>query len=274
MSTQFLRLPNGQISYEDLGAGPLVVCLPSLGDLRAEYRFLAPRLVSAGYRVIQMDLRGLGQSSPRWDDYSVAAVGADLLALLSALDAGPAAVLGTSMSAGAAVWAAVENPSAFSALVLIGPAVHGDVSAVNRLLYSTLFSRPWGPSVWVKYYKTLYPTQPPSDLTDYTADLTANLREPGRIEAVLASMLASKAASADRLSQVTLPVQIIMGSRDPDFKQPEVEARWLAEQVHGAYHLIPEAGHYPHAEMPAITAPLILDFLSQHQPAGELLHVA
>ena len=58
MTTQFLRLPQGQISYEDAGAGPLVVCLPSLGDLRAEYRFLAPRLVEAGCRVIQMDLRG------------------------------------------------------------------------------------------------------------------------------------------------------------------------------------------------------------------------
>src|SRR5258708_8045411 len=68
-STRYLEVPGGRLAYDDTGTGPLVVCLPGLGDLRASYRFLAPRLVAAGYRVVPMDLRGLGESSTGWPDY-------------------------------------------------------------------------------------------------------------------------------------------------------------------------------------------------------------
>jgi len=272
MTTQYLNLPDGRISYEEQGAGPLVVCLPSLGDVRAEYRFLTPLLVQAGFRVVQMDLRGLGESSTRFADYSVAAVGADLLALIHSLDAGPAFVIGTSMAAGAGIWASVEQPHSIAGLVLIGPAVHGEVSAPNRLLYSLLFSRPWGSALWISYYKTLYPTRKPDDFTAYTAALQSNLREPGRIEAVLQSMLASKSASEKRLTQLNVPARVIMGSKDPDFKQPEQEARWVAGQIKATYHLIEGAGHYPHAEMPEMTAPLVIDFL--REALAEAQHVA
>ena len=40
MGTQFLQHQNGSIAYDDSGSGPLVVCAPSMGDLRSEYRFL------------------------------------------------------------------------------------------------------------------------------------------------------------------------------------------------------------------------------------------
>lgn len=272
MNTQYLNLPDGKISYDDQGTGPLVVCLPSLGDMRAEYRFLAPQLVQAGFRVVRMDLRGLGDSSTRFADYSVASVGADLLALIHSLDAGPAFVVGTSMAAGAAVWASVEQPRSIAGLLLIGPAVHGEVSGPNRLLYSLLFSRPWGPALWNSYYKTLYPTRKPDDFGAYTAALQSNLREPGRIEAVLRSMLASKSASEQRLAQVNVPARVIMGSKDPDFKQPEEEARWVADRIKATYHMVEGAGHYPHAEMPEITAPLVIDFL--RETLAEAQHVA
>ncbi|MCB0048165.1 MAG: hypothetical protein KDE24_01275, partial [Caldilinea sp.] len=66
--------------------------------------------------------------------------------------------------------------------------------------------------------------------------------------------------SAERLERVTAPVLVLMGSKDPDFKQPEVEARWVADAVHGRYVMVDGAGHYPHAEMPEIAAPIIVDF--------------
>ena len=45
----FLTIGTGSIAYEDSGGrGPLVVCVPGMGDVRAQYRFLAPALASAG----------------------------------------------------------------------------------------------------------------------------------------------------------------------------------------------------------------------------------
>ena len=310
MSVQFFPHLNGQLAYEDTGSGPLVVCLPSLGDLRQEYRFLAPRLAAAGYRVIQADLRGQGDSSPRWAEFTVPALGSDLLALIRHLDSGPAIVIGSSMSAASAVWSAVETtaavetttavepPAAISGLVLIGPAVRGSVPPLNQLLYRILFARPWGPALWAKYYTGLYPTRKPEDFPAYVAALRSNLQQPGRIAAALGLMLAPKTPAEQRLSSVRQPVRVIMGSRDPDFKDPTAEARWVTDRIRtdrirtdsirsdrlgGDYHIVAGAGHYPHAEMPEITAPLVLEFIRslENRPeasdvpdATEAAHVA
>lgn len=81
------------------------------------------------------------------------------------------------------------------------------------------------------------------------------------MESLLKMMLAPKAASEERLPLVKAPALVLMGSKDPDFKNPESEAKWVAERVRGAYKMIPEAGHYPHAEMPELTGPLVLAFI-------------
>jgi pimeloyl-ACP methyl ester carboxylesterase len=259
--TKFLSHQDGQIAYDDQGSGPLVVCVPSMGDLRAEYRFLAPQLVSAGYRVVTMDVRGHGESSTQWADYSVAGVGADMLALIDALKAGPALLIGTSMAAGAAVWAAAEKPQNVAGLVLIGPFVRGETNWQSRLLYRVLFTRLWGPAVWLKYYAGLYPSRKPEDFDPYRSSLLNNLKHTGRMEALQQMLVASKSASEARLAQVDRPALVLMGSRDPDFKDPEGEATWVAQQLKADCHLISGAGHYPHAEMPDVTGPMILDFI-------------
>jgi pimeloyl-ACP methyl ester carboxylesterase len=269
MNTLTFNLNGGQISCEETGSGPLVLCVPSMGDLRGEYRFLAPRLAAAGYRVVSMDVRGHGQSSTAWADFSVAAVGSDALALIRALDAGPAILIGDSMAGGAAVWAAVEAPELVSGLVLIDPFVRGESTWFTRLLYGLLFTRPWGPVSWSAYYNTLYPSRKPDDFGAYRQALQANLAQPGRMEALQAMLAASKRASEERLARVRLPALVIMGSKDPDFKDPAAEAAWVAEQIHAAFQMVPGAGHYPHAEMPDLAASLILPFLvSVASPAG------
>ncbi len=261
MTTQYLEHQNGHLAYDDAGRGPVVICVPSMGDLRGEYRFLLQQLVGAGYRAISLDVRGHGETSTDWPDFSVAGVGSDILALIRHLDAGPAIVIGTSMAAGAGVWAAAEAPELIGGLVLIGPFVRGDSDKLLQVIFAALFARPWGPSMWLKYYATLYPTCRPADFAEYSAALRANLKSPGRMEALQHMLNASKAASEQRLPHVTAPVTVLMGSRDRDFKEPEGEAKWVAHSLRGTYTMIENAGHYPHAEMPEITGPIILSAL-------------
>ena len=61
-NTSYLTRPEGRIGYDIGGDGPLVLLVPGMGDLRAAYRFLAPALREAGYRVACTDLRGHGDS--------------------------------------------------------------------------------------------------------------------------------------------------------------------------------------------------------------------
>jgi pimeloyl-ACP methyl ester carboxylesterase len=260
MTTKYLQQENGKVAYDDEGNGPLVVCVPSMGDMRGEYRFLIPLLVSAGYRVVSMDVRGLGETSPEWNDYSVVGIGKDIIALVQE-PAGPAIIVGTSMAAGAAVWAAAEAPDLVRGMIMIGPFVRGDGHWFLETLFSLLMARPWGPSMWVKYYSSLYPSRKPADFVEYSAVLFENLRERGRLESLIQMLRASKRASEDRIPKVSKPTLVLMGSKDPDFKDPESEAKWVAENLKGTYTMIENAGHYPQAEMPEVTGPLMLTFM-------------
>ena len=262
MSTKTFEHQNGRIAYDEAGSGPLVICAPGLGDLRAEYRFLAPQLVEAGYKVVTMALRGHGDSSAAWPDYSAAAIGSDMLALIRHLDAGPAILIGNSKSGGAAVWAAAEAPDRVSGLVLISPFVRAALPAWQaKLLFTPLFIGPWGPAVWIRYYRSLYPSEKPADFPSYLSALADNIRQPGRMVALRAMMTSTEGYLEKRLDDVSAPALVIMGTRDPDFKDPAAEANWLAEQLSGQAHVVEGAGHYPHAEMPTTSGPAIVSFL-------------
>jgi len=259
-----LRVDGGTLAYDVAGAGPLAVLVPGLGDLRQEYRFLAPRLAEAGYRVVTMDLRGHGGSSVGWPSYSRKALGADLLALCDHLGGGPAVLVGNSFAAAGLVWAAAERPQAVSGLVLIGPFVLPQpAKPATQALMKVLFAGPWKVAAWSMYFGTLFPSRKPADFDAYRARLRANLAEPGRFEAVRAMMLSAEPDIAERLGEVRAPALVVMGSRDPDFADPAGEARRLAGGLQGEAVLVEGAGHYPHSEMPAETSAPILRFLER-----------
>jgi pimeloyl-ACP methyl ester carboxylesterase len=265
MNTQFLERDGGNVAYDVTGAGPAVICVPSMGDVRAEYRFLAPALAEAGYRVATMDQRGIGETSARWSDYSAAGVGSDIVTLARHLNAGPAVVIGDSSGGGAAVWAAAEAPDVIAGIVLVDAfvrAVPSFKNSVFNVLSHLLFAGPWGAGIWVRFYGSLYPTRQPDDFEAYKDALLSHLQEPGRLAALRGQLFASKAPSEERLARVHVPALILFGTRDPDFADPGAEARWIAGQVGGEVQMIDGAGHYPHAEMPAEALTAISPFLS------------
>ena len=94
------------------------------------------------------------------------------------------------------------------------------------------------------------------------------------MEALLRMIAASKAASEERLPRVATPTLVIMGSKDPDFKAPEAEAQWVAQSLRARYEMAQDTGHYPHAEMPEVTGPLILSFLKSLQETNERTYAA
>lgn len=264
-STQFLKMPGGQIAYDDTGGtGPLVICVPGLGDVRAQYRFLAPKLLAAGFRVVTMDLPGQGESSVDWPAYSPAIVGADIVAMVRHLGAGKAFIVGNSLAGGSAVWAAAEIPNQIAGIVLLDPFTREHPTSSFLLAFlKVAMMRPWGPHFWSMYYGSLYKTAPPADLDSYRAALVANLEQPGRIEATKALILSSQAPCAARIPDVRAPVLVVMGTRDSDFDDPAAEADWVATHLHGKKLMVDGAGHYPHVEYPDAVATAVIDFVKE-----------
>ena len=158
------------------------------------------------------------------------------------------------------------TPKIGACAMLIGPAVHGEPGLAFKLLMGAMFTGPWGASMWMSYYKTLYPTRKPEDFPAYTAALKANLSQPGRMAALRRLIFAPKIASEERMDKVSVPSLVIMGSLDRDFPKPREEAEFVAGKLNARLQMVEGAGHYPHAEMPEVTIPMVLSFL---QPLPE-----
>jgi pimeloyl-ACP methyl ester carboxylesterase len=272
MLTQFLDVPGGRLAYDVSGPerAPLVICAPGMGDSRRVYRFLAPELAGAGYRVVTLDLRGEGESSVGWDDYRSVAARADLLALIRHFG-GPAVLLSNSYSAAASVAAAAQAPDLVAGLAMTGPWVRSpDPGSGIKGLITRASIAVVGrfPAAWAAFYRSLYKGAKPVDLGSYSRQLTSSLREPGRMAALRGMLAGGHDDAAARLPEVRCPALIVMGTADPDFPDPAVEAAWIERQLTAAGNdvevkLITGCGHYPVAEAPAETAGAVLPFLKK-----------
>jgi pimeloyl-ACP methyl ester carboxylesterase len=264
---RYLQRPEGRISYTVEGHGPLVVAVPGMGDLRSTYRDVDPPLLAAGYRVAVTDLRAHGDSDTTFREYGDIATGRDVLALIEELG-GPAVILGNSMGAAAAAWAAAERPDLVAGLVLTGPLLRDPAMgpAATGLLhaaYRLLFARPWGASAWAGYYRsTLNRGRKSPWLDEHVAEIRASLRGPGRLAAFRRLTLQLTHAPVERrLPEVTAPMLAFVGDLDPDYRDPDAEIVWMESQGVKVVR-VAEAGHYPHAQRPEIVVPGALDFLA------------
>ena len=271
-TTQFLDRPGGRIAYDVAGEGPLVVAVPGMGDVRSAYRAVVPELVGAGYRVATMDLRGHGESDTTFEAYDGAAAGTDIVALIEELGGGPAVVIGNSMTAGSAVWAAAERPELVAGLVLTGPFVRNPSGGrLAAMAFRLALLRPWGPWAWDTWYTKLFTGRKPDDLDAHRSEIRQSLARPGAWSAFVQTTRTNHAYAEARLDDVSAPVLVVMGASDPDFGDPADEARFIGERLDGRVLMVPDAGHYPHAEYPEIVVPEMQQFLSDEArwPAAE-----
>ncbi|MER7996882.1 alpha/beta fold hydrolase [Micromonospora chalcea] len=259
MTVSQLARDGGTIAYEVHGSGPLVVLAHGMGENRAAFRHLTPRLVAAGYRVAAVDVRGHGDSSPRWPTYAPEHVGGDLLAVVRALGGGPATLVGSSSSGAAVVFAAAEAPELVSGIVQIGPFV--GTPKPNPLMRAAQAVVLRSPRLFGLFHRTLFPCGRPADDAAYRKELVAKLR--GRMAAVRGVVAPADPHWTARARDVNRPVLVLMGTKDPDFPDPGAEAR-AARRLFAVAEarMIADSGHYPHADQPDATAADLVEFLA------------
>ncbi len=261
-ATRHLHRPEGKIAYELQGEGPLVILVPGMGELRSSYRFLAPELVAAGYRVASTDLRGHGDSDTTFSSYGDVATASDIHALIRELGA-PAVIVGNSLAAGAGVIVAAEHPEDVSALALVGPFVRNPkAGAVLQALFRAMTAPLWVARVWKAYLPTLNAGRKPVDFDDYRDAVYASLRRPAYGKAFSQTTRQTDHAPAEAvLGGVSAPTLVIMGVKDPDFSDPTGEAQWIGDTLNAEVVLVEDAGHYPQAQQPEVTSRAVLGFL-------------
>ena len=274
MSEQ-LTIGENTIAYDVSGDGPLVVLAHGIGDSRHAYRFLAPAIASAGYRVANVDVRGCGDSSLGWDAYSHTGVAGDLLAVVRRLGGGPAVIVGQSFSGGAATVAAATAPELIAGVIELAPFTRkqpidlGGLLRVkrHRAAYRQMAQVILGGSLpsWKKYLDLAMPVKP-ADWENELARIEAKLREPGRIQVLQAMARSNQGDAAAQLARVACPVLVVEGSADPDWPDPAAEGKRIVAELPqglGELAVIEGAGHYPHVQTPDAVLALALPFLAR-----------
>ncbi|HEY6795054.1 MAG TPA: alpha/beta hydrolase [Kineosporiaceae bacterium] len=272
--TEHLDIGGNTIAYDLSGEGPLVVLAHGIGDSRHSYRFLAPALAAAGYRVANVDIRGCGDSGLGWEGYSRTDIASDLVAVVRHLG-GPAVIIGQSISGGAATIAAATAPDLVAGIIELAPFTRAqslDLPGLVRVrrfraAYTQLGQVMFRGSLsnWKRYLELAYPAKP-ADWDAELARIEAKLSEPGRMEVLQSMCKTSPGDAGAQLANVRCPVLIIEGTLDPDWADPRAEGERIIADLPaglGELDVIDGSGHYPHAQLPGELLSRVLPFLGR-----------
>lgn len=264
MVVQYVATDLGKLAVEINGSGPLVLCAPALGDSRDAYAPLSAQLVSAGYTVARMDVRGHGDSSTLFTSYGDLATAEDFITVLEELKLGPAVLVGASFAGGSATIAAARRPDLVRGIVLLGAFMRLSMGVTGLVMTKAMVAKPWGPMVWKSYSKTLCPGLGSEGAAERAAYCSGLLARPGRWWAFQATIKGADHRVVEPfLPKVkSIPALVVMGEKDPDWSKPVEEAQWIGSNFEKSTVLtIPETGHAPHLEKPDVVGPAVLTFL-------------
>jgi len=109
----------GLLHHDRVGAGaPALVFVHGFGCSRSDWTAQLAHFAGA-HDCVACDLRAHGESPGRAEDCSIETYGADVAALLAALDLAPAVLIGHSMGCRVVLQAALDAPERVAGLVLI-----------------------------------------------------------------------------------------------------------------------------------------------------------
>jgi thioesterase CepJ len=240
------------IAYDVFGSGEPVVLVCGCGQPAVAWQLtLVPALVDAGYQVVTYDNRGVAPSSSPQPPYSVAAMVADLVALLDHLGFDEARIAGHSMGGWIAETMAIRHPERVRGAVLMGScnvatSWEKAITTVERDLARLDFALP--PLFYATETLRYLPNSDLQDdgVVDAWLSMIGDLEpwpNPGRLgqyEAALAWSL-----DLERVQGwPTISVPCLVMAFEHDVDSPPTRAREAAAAIPGArYEEIAEASH-------------------------------
>jgi 3-oxoadipate enol-lactonase/4-carboxymuconolactone decarboxylase len=244
--------------------GPVVVLAGSLGsDLRMWDPQVEP-LAAAGFRVVRYDQRGHGRSPAPAGPYTLAELGADLLALLDRLAMARVSLVGLSLGGMTGMWLAERHPERLDRLVLCCTSAELGPASMWTERAATVRASGMDPLADAGVGRWVTPRADPA--------LTARLREMFTSqdpEGYASCCTAIQTMSiVDSLDTITAPTLVIAGAEDQ--ATPPAHARRIAAAIPGArLEIVEGAAHLGNVERPDAFTSLILGHLRSRYAAGE-----
>jgi pimeloyl-ACP methyl ester carboxylesterase len=261
----------GAAEYLDLGTGPVVVLVHGDGETARDWRWVAPAIVAAGYRVVAPSLPGHGATAET-SSYAMEDLARWVSRFLDAVGIDRATVGGNSIGGLIPIHLALQQPDRVARLLLIDSAGLGN--AVNPVLGLEtlpvlgeaavgLALMPGGPQLRAAVRAQNLFAQPLRVPPEWWLDQV----RWGAGRPMLAASLSCKRAILDaagqfhlvldRLPELKVPTLVVWGALDQvvALVQGQAAARLIPDC---RFEVLPTSGHVPHVETPdAVLVPLL-----------------
>ena len=272
--SKFIEINGVNVHYKTYGEGePTFILLHGFGASLFSWREVVEPLAEFG-TVIAYDRPafGLTERPMEWEGespYSQDSQVELVIGLMDALGVEQATLVGNSAGGTISMLTALKYPERVTSLILVDPAVYagGGAPAWIRPLLGTpqfdhlgpLFARQLQVQ-GTEFLKTAWHN--PSKITPeifegYQQPLQINDWDKALWELTVSSR---ESGLAERVSEFNLPILVITG--DDDRIVPTEQSLRLAEELPNAeLAVIPQCGHVPHEECPAVFMQAVTEFL-------------
>lgn len=277
MKPRFVDANGLRFGFLEQGAGPLVLLVHGFPDTAFTWDRALPALAEAGYRAVAPFTRGYAPTEiPADGAYDVDTLAKDLIALILALGADDAIVVGHDWGASAAYAAAAMAPERVRLLVTLAIPHPRAIKPTPRLIWKArhmLALRRAGAAArirrddlsivdelwrrWSPSWKDL----PPSE----TEPAKAALREPGCLEAAIGyyRALSLRLPASQRLP-IAVPTVAFAGEHDMLSPRTYEKARHCFT---GSYEIVQvPGGHFLHREHPDEFVRELVRVVREHAP--------
>ncbi|MBV8810390.1 MAG: alpha/beta fold hydrolase [Acidobacteriaceae bacterium] len=255
--------PGVRIYWEEYGSGAPVLLIMGLGFTHEMWFRILPAL-SAQFRVIVFDNRGVGRSDSPPGPHLIREMAHDAAAVLDAAGIDHAQVVGASMGGMIAQELALRYPARVTSL-LLGCSSHGGILARWPDLRKSCAIK-WSKCTAVErklsLIPLLYAPSTPRERIQDDIELNCRCNCPSRgfLNQLAGILLWS---SYFRLPRITAPTLVAHGEQDCLI--PIQNGRALASRIPGAlFHPVAGAGHILTTDQPEASVELMLDFLGKH----------
>jgi pimeloyl-ACP methyl ester carboxylesterase len=252
MTLAFVERAGVRLAYDLRGSGPLVALVQGLGLPGKMWLGLPGGLARRGYSVVTPDCRGTGSSDVPLPPYTMAALAADLAAVIDAVDRGPALVVAVSMGGMVAQRLALNHPERVRGLVLAATTCGLPHGRLPSPLFPLLVLRSLVDDDAIPAIRRLmlapgrFDAQPEIfDVWD-REQVAAEMPWQGILGHLTAAAVHSSGFELDR---IRCPTVVLTGEGDQIM--PPVNSRILARRIPGARLMVlPGAGHAFPLEQP------------------------